>query len=470
MSQVASIKTFTATDHKSIDSMLETQRAFFETGKTLPYKFRDEQLKRLKAGIKKFEVEFIAALKADLGKSSFETYIGEIGFLYGEIDHTRKHLKSWMRNRSIGSSILLFPSFGSVSSDPKGCVLIMSPWNYPVQLALAPLIGALAAGNCAMIKPSEVAPATAKVVGDLIADTFPKELVSVVQGDASLAKALLAEQFDHIFFTGSTEVGRQVAMEAAKQLIPVTLELGGKSPCIVEPDANLSVAARRIVWGKFFNAGQTCVAPDYILVHNSIKTQFINEISQAITKAFGENPEESPDLARIINQRHFDRLVGLMGQGRVVFGGKTNRETSYIGPTIIDDVKMDHKIMAEEIFGPLLPILGYSDMNEAKKIIKQRPKPLALYLFSENTKTQDDVIASIPFGGGCINDLLLHLCHPDLPFGGVGPSGLGAYHGQDSFRVFSNQKSVLKTPTAIDVPVRYAPYGKKESIIRMLLK
>jgi aldehyde dehydrogenase (NAD+) len=454
------LKAFTATDHKSIHSMLEIQRAFFESGKTLPYKFRDEQLKRLKAGVKKFEVEFISALKSDLGKSSFETYIGEIGFLYGEIDHTRKHLKSWMRNRNIGSSILLFPSFGSVSSDPKGCVLIMSPWNYPVQLALAPLIGALAAGNCAMIKPSEVAPATAKVVGDMIADTFPKELVSVVQGDASLAKALLQEQFDHIFFTGSTEVGRQVAMEAAKQLIPVTLELGGKSPCIVEPDANLPVAARRIVWGKFFNAGQTCVAPDYILVHNSIKTQFIKEISQAITKAFGENPEESPDL---------DRLVGLMGQGRVVFGGKANRETSYIEPTIIDDVRMDHKIMSEEIFGPLLPILGYNDLNEAKMIIKQRPKPLALYLFSENAKTQDDVIRSIPFGGGCINDLLLHLCHPDLPFGGVGPSGLGAYHGQDSFRVFSNQKSVLKTPTAIDVPVRYAPYGKKESIIRMLL-
>jgi aldehyde dehydrogenase (NAD+) len=346
----------------------------------------------------------------------------------------------------------------------------MSPWNYPVNLALAPLIGAIAAGNCSIIKPSEVAPASAKVVGDMIADTFPKEFVAVVQGDATLAKALLTEQFDHIFFTGSTEVGRQVAIEAAKQLIPVTLELGGKSPCIVEPDANLAVAARRIVWGKFFNGGQTCVAPDYILAHNSIKAQLIKEISQAITKAFGENPEESPDLARIINQRHFDRLVGLMGQGRVVFGGKTNREKSYIAPTIIDDVKMDHKIMAEEIFGPLLPILGYSDMSEAKKIIKQRPKPLALYLFTENSKTQDDVVASVPFGGGCINDLLLHLCHPDLPFGGVGPSGLGAYHGQDSFRVFSNQKSVLKTPTTVDVPVRYAPYGKKESIIRMLLK
>ncbi len=447
--------------------ILKAQRAFSATGATKSIEFRLEQLNQLKTAILERQTDIVQAAKADLGRPEYEGYF-EVGALM-ELNYILKHLKSWVKPRRVGLPLAYCPGSAWVQPEPLGVVLIIGPWNYPFQLLISPLIGAIAAGNCAILKPSELAPATSHVVAQLVNETFDSKYVAVLEGGVETAQALLAQKFDHIFFTGGTRVGQLVMEAAAKQLTPVTLELGGKSPCIVDRDINLEVAAKRIIWGKYVNAGQSCVAPDYLLVHEEIKPALLTALQQALQEFFGDDPAQSPDLGRIVNDRQFDRLTHLLEGEEIVVGGQTERETRYIAPTILNNVSWDAPVMQEEIFGPLLPVLTYRDIREGIIAINTRPKPLALYLFTRNQTMQDMVLSSTSSGGVCLNDVFLQFAIWGLPFGGVGNSGIGAYHGKTSFETFSHQKSVLKKPFWIDLNWRYAPYAKKLNFFKKLI-
>ncbi|BFM40206.1 aldehyde dehydrogenase [Synechocystis sp. LKSZ1] len=450
-------------------SLLHQQRQYFNTGATRPLAFRLEQLKKLKTLIQEYEPQILQALQQDLYKPNFEGYLTEILAATKEIDYAIKHLPQWIKPRSVPISLETFPGQACIYPDPLGVVLIISPWNYPFGLALSPLVGAIAAGNCAVIKPSELSPATSAVITDLLNRHFPPELIQVMEGDASVSQALLQERFDHIFFTGGTRIGKIVMEAAAKHLTPVTLELGGKTPCIVDREIDLTETAKRIAWGKFLNAGQTCVAPDYLLVQETIQQPLLQTLQQAIEDFYGTNPAESPDYGRIINQRQFDRLVGLLDSGDIDYGGACDPVSRYLAPTLMTNVSTDAPVMAEEIFGPILPILTYQSLETAIAFVNERPKPLALYLFSKDSQKQAQVLAGTSSGGVCINDTIMHLGVTDLPFGGVGPSGMGQYHGKASFDTFSHFKSVLKRPFWLESGLRYPPYGKKLTWVKRLL-
>ncbi|MEM1291404.1 MAG: aldehyde dehydrogenase [Cyanobacteria bacterium P01_H01_bin.162] len=451
----------------NIAQLLLSQRDFFATGETKSIEFRRQQLIRLKAAILERQTEIVDAVKADLGRPEYEGYF-EIGVL-DELRYVLKRFARWAQPRRVGLPLAQLPGSAWVQPDPLGVVLIIGPWNYPFQLVMSPLMGAIAAGNCALIKPSEIAPATSQVVADLVKATFPPHYVAVVEGGVETAQTLLKQKFDHIFFTGGTRIGQIVMAAAAQQLTPVTLELGGKSPCLVDRDVNIEVAAKRIVWGKFVNAGQTCIAPDYLLVHEDIKAEFLVALQAALQAFFGDQPAHSPDLARIVSDRQFDRLTALMANELVLVGGDTDRASRYIAPTLLDGVSWEAPIMQEEIFGPILPIISYRDVETAIAQINARPKPLALYLFTRNQALQARVLSATSSGGVCLNDVFLQVAIWGLPFGGVGDSGIGAYHGKASFETFSHFKSVLKKPFWFDLAWRYAPYANKLGFLKKII-
>jgi aldehyde dehydrogenase (NAD+) len=453
-----------------VDAILERQTAFFASGATLGREFRLQQLEALGHAIRKWEPKILAALHEDLRKSKAEAYATEVGFVLAELRHTRKHLSKWMRGSSWFSPLAIGPSRSQLHYSPLGRNLIIAPWNYPFHLAIAPLVGAIAAGNVAVIKPSELAPATSTVVAELCAETFDESLVAVIEGDITASQVLLARTWDHIFFTGSTQVGRIVARAGAERLSRVTLELGGKSPAIVMPSADLDVAARRLVWGKFTNAGQTCVAPDYLLVHGSVHDAVVDRLRHTIRGFYGADPRQSGDFGRIVSQRHLARLRGLLDADKVVIGGEVDEEDRYLAPTVMVDVTLDDAVMGEEIFGPILPILKIDSFDEALAVVAKRPNPLAAYLFTRDDEEERRFVERVQFGGGCINNTLVHMGDPDLPFGGVGASGLNAYHGKASFEVFSHRKSVLRSGTFLDPAVKYPPYNDTSlSIFKKLL-
>ena len=445
-------------------------RTFFASGKTRDIDFRIDQLKKLKEGIRKYEPEIMASLYEDLRKPPFESYASEIGILYTEIDHVIRHLRSWSCTRRVATPIIHFLSRSYVYQEPYGVVLIIGPWNYPLQLVIAPLIGAMAAGNCVLIKPSEFSPATSATIEKMINELFEPDYITAYQAEAEATKQLLDEKFDYIFFTGSTVVGRIIMTAAARHLTPVTLELGGKSPAIVHEDASLNYGIKRLAWGKFFNAGQTCIAPDYVLIHRKIKDIFLARMIKTIRGFYGEDPMSSPDYARIINERHFDRLLHLMNSGWIIHGGTYQRKDLYIAPTIINQVSGNEPLMQDEIFGPLLPLIEYSDIDEAIAFVNQKPRPLALYCFSENKKIQDKVLGETSSGGGCINDTISHIGSQELPFGGVGDSGMGAYHGKFSFDTFTHPRGILFRSNLVDIPLRYPPYRDRVSLLQLLFR
>lgn len=455
---------------KNISNILKKQKEFFDNGYTKDINFRIEALEKLKYSIKINENNIFKALKRDLNKSEFETFITEIGIVYNEINIAIKNIKKWSKAKKVRTPITNFLASSYIYKEPYGVVLIISPWNYPFQLIMAPLIGAISAGNCILLKPSELAVETEKIIVDIIKNTFNDEYISVVTGGGEESKALLKEKFDYIFYTGGINVGKIVMKAAAENLTPITLELGGKSPCIVDKDADIGLAARRIAWGKFLNAGQTCVAPDYLIVHKNIKEEFISLIKKYIIKFFGENSFESEDYPRIINEKHFKRLEAHLEEGKIVFGGKRDINNLYIEPTIIEGINFKNRIMQEEIFGPILPIIEFEYINEVIDMVKNNSKPLALYYFSEDREKQRFVIENIQFGGGCINDTIMHLATSTLPFGGVGNSGIGSYHGIASFETFSRKKSILKKSNLIDIKIRYAPFKGKLELARKIFK
>jgi aldehyde dehydrogenase (NAD+) len=453
-----------------IIKIVEKQRAFFSSDITKSVEYRLEALKKLKKAIVENVNAISAALKSDLGKSEFESYESEIGIVLEELGNHIKNLYKWSRPERKATPLTIFPSVSRIYSEPFGVALIISPWNYPFQLLINPLVGAISAGNCAVLKTSPYAPAFAELIDNIISEIFPPEYVTVVHGGRDVNKLLLDQKFDYIFFTGSPQLGRTVMKAAAENLTPVTLELGGKSPCIVDADANIEVAARRIVWGKFLNAGQTCIAPDYMFAHKSIKAKLLECMKAEIVKQFSENPKNSPDFPRIVNQKAFERLKLLMQHGDIVCGGQTDREEKYIAPTIIDNVMPDYPIMQEEIFGPLLPVMDFENIEDVIGFVRDREKPLAFYYFSENKKKAEYLLKRTTSGGGCINDVIVHIANKNIPFGGVGNSGIGKYHGRLSFDTFSNKRSIVSSTTKIDIPVKYAPYGNKIRLLKMLLK
>ncbi len=440
--------------------ILDLQRAYFQTGATLPYQKRIESLNALYESVKKHEQTLLQALKSDLGKSATEAYMCEVGLALSDISYTRRHLKQWMKPQRRRSPITNFPAQSRVISNPYGVALVLAPWNYPLLLTVSPLTGALAAGNCCVLKPSELAPTTAEVLTEIVRETFSPEYVTVVNGAVEESKALLELDFDYIFYTGGATVGKIVMEKASRHLTPVTLELGGKSPAIITRSANLRLAARRIVFGKFLNAGQTCVAPDYVLCEESVHEQFRQMLKEELWQMFGKHPLDNPNYGRIVNQRHFDRLCHLMDPAKTVVGGELQPDRLRIAPTIMDDVSATDSVMQEEIFGPLLPILVVADADEAFRFVQDRPHPLALYLFTENSAIERKFITGLQFGGGCVNDTISHLAVHNLPFGGVGSSGMGAYHGKDTFLTFSHQKSIVKRNTWVDPSLRYQPYTR----------
>jgi acyl-CoA reductase-like NAD-dependent aldehyde dehydrogenase len=443
----------------SIQSVLISQRQYFASGVTKPLNFRLQQLQKLKSAIVTRQDRILEALKADLGKPELEGCF-ELAVLQ-DINYAIKNLPQWLKPRKVKTGFDLFPSNAKIYPEPLGVVLIISPWNYPFSLMISPLIGAIASGNCAMVKPSELAPHSSQLLAELIKDTFPPEYISIQEGGVEVAQELLSLKFDHIFFTGGTKIGQIIMSAAAQHLTPVTLELGGKSPCIVDNQINLTETAKRITWGKFINAGQTCIAPDYILVDHGIKKDLITAIKQCIKDFFGENPAESSDFARIINARQFERLRGLLTSGDIILGGDTNPENKYISPTILDNVAPDSPVMVEEIFGPILPILEYQTLDDAIAFVNSKPKPLALYFFSNNREKQQQILRETSSGGVCFNETIMHVGVTELPFGGVGDSGIGAYHGKASFNTFTHYKSVLSRPFWGDLNWRYAPYTEK---------
>ncbi|MCV9926144.1 aldehyde dehydrogenase [Flavobacterium sp. LS1R49] len=432
-------------------------------------RYRKETLKKLLFNIQKSEDLIVKALYDDFKKPAFEAVLTETNYVISELKDTIKNIQLWAKPQRVFPSILNFPSTDYIYKEPYGKVLILAPWNYPFQLALCPLISAVAAGNKVILKPSELTPKTAEIITEIIQKTFHINHVEVVQGGVEVSQSLLAKRWDYIFFTGSVSVGKIVAKAAAEHLTPVTLELGGKNPCIIDETANLKLAAKRIVWGKFINAGQTCIAPDYILIQKDMKTHFITYLKEEINKAYGTNPEESPDFARIINTKNWVRLDSMIEPSKVIYGGKTDSNKLYIAPTLINEPGLESPIMQEEIFGPLLPILSYKTDADIKNIIEQYEKPLALYVFSDNQNFAKKIITRYSFGGGCINDTVVHFSNKRLPFGGVGYSGIGAYHGKLSFDIFSHHKSIVKKANWLDLPMRYAPYKDKLAMIRKIL-
>ena len=450
--------------------ILEKQQEFFKSGKTLDIKYRLDFLKKLRQVIKENEVSIAKALKEDLGKSTTEAYMCEIGLAVSEITYFLKNLKKFAKDKVVPTPITNFHARSIIKSVPWGNVLIISPWNYPFLLSIESLVDALAAGNTVILKPSAYSPATSNIIKEIVEKVFPQEYVAVVTGGREENKALLTMKFDYIFFTGSQSVGKEVLRQAAENLTPVTLELGGKSPCIIDETANIALAARRIVFGKYLNCGQTCVAPDYIYCHSSVKDNFVSEVKKQIKIQFGENPLENNNYGKIINKKHFDRLVGLIDDTKLVAGGDSNAESLKIAPTVMDDISWDDKIMQEEIFGPIMPIMTFDDLDSVIETVESKPHPLALYIFSNNKKNVKKVTEKCRYGGGCINDVVLHLATPELPFGGCGASGMGSYHGKFGFDTFSHQKSILDKKNWFDLPMKYQPYNKLyDFLLRLFL-
>jgi aldehyde dehydrogenase (NAD+) len=444
-------------------------REAFATGRTRSIAWRRRQLNRLGDMLDEHEGRLLQALAKDLGKPEVEAYAGEVGYLKGDVRHTLKHLRSWMKPEKVSTPMLNFKGTSRIHREPLGVVLIIGPWNYPIQLLLAPLIGAIAAGNCALMKPSELTPHSSALVAELVPKYLDPDCFKVVEGGIPETTAVLEQRFDHVFFTGSTRVGKIVMMAAAKHLTPVTLELGGKSPAIVDQECDLEVTARRIAWGKFFNAGQTCVAPDYVLVHRSMEQPLLDALKRSIGEFYGQDPKTSPDFARIVSQTHLKRLVAFLDDGEVVVGGEHDVDERFFAPTVLKGVKEDAPVMSEEIFGPVLPVLAVDGMDEAIAFVNARPKPLALYVFTSDGHTSREVLTRTSSGGACVNDAVSHLVPPDLPFGGVGESGMGAYHGRHSFETFSHRKSVFERVTWLDLKLRYPPYAGAMAWIKRMM-
>ncbi len=452
---------------KNIAEELKTR---FLNDESLNLAKRLQTLKNLRNSIKSREVKIIEALKRDLGKSDFESYATEVGFILEEINFVLANLKHWSKPKKVRTPMTLFPGKSAIYPVPYGVVLIISPWNYPFQLCLSPLIGAFAAGNRVVVKPSEYSPHTTKMLKEIIGEVFEEAHVLLVEGALEETQTLLAQSWDYIFFTGSTSVGKIVMKAAAQHLTPLTLELGGKSPCLIDRSANLDLAAKRIAWGKFLNAGQTCVAPDYVLIPRELQKTFIEKMISHLKMFYGIEARHSEDYSRIIHEKHLDRLSGLLLSQKIAFGGEAYREDRFLAPTIMENVGWDDKIMEDEIFGPILPILPYDDINEAVQNILKRPKPLAFYLFTNNESQKDLYVDKIPFGGGCVNDTVLHLANPHLPFGGIGTSGLGSYHGKKSFDTFTHEKSIFHQSPNIDLPFRYPPYQGKLRWLKFFIR
>ena len=456
---------------ENIEQLLKKQRDFFNTGKTRDIRFRKAALLRLRQAIRRREQEISRALQADLGKAPFESYMTEVGLTLSELTYVLRHLDGWTREKKVPTPLAQFHGKSFTVPEPYGVVLVMAPWNYPFLLTMEPLIGALAAGNCCVLKPSEDAPRTSAVIASLLEEIYPKSYVTVVEGDRKISAALLEQRFDYIFFTGSVSVGKLVMEQAAKHLTPVTLELGGKSPCIVDETADLSLAARRIVFGKFLNSGQTCVAPDYVLVQRSVQEKFMQELCRQTKRQLGREPLANPHYPRMVNERHYDRVMHLLAGELAVIGGYGRRQTLQIAPTILRDVSPEAPVMQEEIFAPILPVIPWQTLDEAIAFVQERPRPLALYLFTGDKAVERRVLGACDFGGGCVNDTIIHLASPGLPFGGVGPSGMGQYHGKYSFDAFSHPQAIVHRGNRPHIPVRDLPYTKeKERLARWLLK
>ncbi|MEG1556457.1 MAG: aldehyde dehydrogenase [Bacteroidales bacterium] len=455
---------------KNIDipSHLEKMRNFFKSNETKDVHYRIKVLKRLLVSIEKYEVDIIDALAEDLSKSNFESYGTEIAIVVNEIKYQLKHLARWSKPERKGTPIAFFPSKSLILKEPYGIVLVIAPWNYPFQLLINPLVAAVAAGNCVFLKTSPNAPAIAKIMDTIISETFPIEHVSIIHGNREVNQALLTERFDYIFFTGSTFLGKIVMEAAAKYLTPVTLELGGKSPCIIDHDADIKIAARRIVWGKTINCGQTCIAPDYLLVHNQVKEDFIYEMKQAIKEMYGNNTQESPDYSRIISAVAMKRLVNYLKSGTIVLGGKFDMDDNYIEPTVIENIEEDAPILHEEIFGPIFPLIEFGHLDEVIQYVKTREKPLALYYFSKDKVKIKKILHETSSGGSCVNDVLIHIANHKIPFGGVGNSGMGQYHGKYGFDTFTHLKSVVISSFKIDIKIKYPPYERKLEKYRKL--
>lgn len=455
----------------TIEETVARERAFFRTGKTLPYAYRRDALARLRLSILAHEEDINAALRADLNKSPSESYMCEIGMTLSELSHIQKHLSHWMKKRRAPTPLAQFHAKSFTVANPYGVVLIMSPWNYPFMLTMDPLIGAIAAGNCCVVKPSAYSPAVSAVICTIVSECFPPEYVTVVEGGRAENKALLDQVFDYIFFTGGVTVGKEVMEKAARNLTPVTLELGGKSPCIVERSAKLDLAAKRLVFGKLLNCGQTCVAPDYLLIDRTVKDAFLAHVRKWIAKMYGENALDNDGYVKMVNQKHFERVCGLIDPQKVIIGGGSDPATLKIQPTVLDNVTPDDAVMQEEIFGPVLPVLTFDTIDEAENFVRDRPHPLALYLFTENKAVKERFLQRVAFGGGCINDTIIHLATSAMGFGGVGQSGMGSYHGKRSFDTFSHEKSIVDKSTWMDLPMRYAPYSELgNKLIRMFMK
>lgn len=454
----------------NIESTVAAQRAYFAKGETLSVAFRKDALRRLRETILSHEAQINAALQQDLGKSPSESYMCEVGMTLSELSYTLGHVDRWASRQSVLTPLAQFHARSFTVHNPYGVVLIMSPWNYPFMLTMEPLIGALAAGNCVLLKPSAYAPATSAVIREIVSACFPPEYVVVVEGGRKENQALLEQRFDYIFFTGGVTVGREVMRKAAEYLTPVSLELGGKSPCIVDATAKLDLAAKRLAFGKLLNCGQTCVAPDYLLIDRRVKDEFIALLKKHIAAMTGGDALSNAQVVHMINRKHYDRVMGLIDPEKVVLGGQGDPETLRIQPTIMDGVTAEDAVMQEEIFGPVLPVIAYDSLDEAVDFIRSREHPLALYLFSEDKRTQERFLKSVAFGGGCINDTIIHLATSRMGFGGVGNSGMGSYHGRKSFDTFSHEKSIVSKSTWMDLPVRYMPYSPiKDKLLRMFL-
>lgn len=457
---------------KNIDEILESQRKYFRSGVTLSISFRIEMLKKLYSTIQSYEKEIEVAIKEDLGKSGFESYMCETGLVLSEISYMIKHVRKFARKHKVHTPLAQFASSSYQLSSPYGNTLIMSPWNYPFLLTIDPLVDAIAAGNTAIVKPSAYSPQTSALIEKMISECFDKQYVAVITGGRKENAELLNKKFDFVFFTGSQNVGKEVLRHTAEHLTPAVLELGGKSPCIVDNTAKIKLAAKRIVFGKYLNCGQTCVAPDYILCQRDIKDQFVKEVINQVKIQYGENPLNNPDYGKIVNEKHFVRLCSLIDNDKVVLGGNTNKETLQIAPTIMDHVTFDDAVMQEEIFGPIMPILTFDQFDEIYDLLTSQAKPLALYLFSEDKEHINAITKRCSYGGGCINDTVIHLATSEMGFGGVGESGMGAYHGKVGFDAFSHTKSIVDKKTWMDLPMRYQPYQKGiyGKILRMFLK
>lgn len=456
---------------QEIEDIVCKQHMFFNSAATHSYEFRIQQLEKLKSGIKKHESQFSNAMKDDLGKPEFESYVTETGFVLHELTNTIKHLKKWMKPKRIKTPLLGQPASSQILFTPLGVNFIISPFNYPIGLTFAPLIAAIAAGNTAVVKTSELTPACSMEIQQLIDEIFDPAYIAYIPGAVPETTLLLKQKFDHIFFTGSPGVGSIVMKAAAKHLTPVTLELGGKSPCIVHSDANMNIAVNRIVFGKYLNAGQSCIAPDYVLVHQSVKEEFLEKIRQRIIKLYGDDASSSPDYGRIVNEQHHSRIVSLIDQEKVIVGGQYNKADRYIAPTVMRNVTLKDNVMAEEIFGPVLPVIEYNSFDEVLNTIAKLPQhPLACYIFSESKTVQHELISKLQFGGGCINHCIQHFANPNLPFGGVGESGIGSYHGFHGFERFSHKKSILKATSWFDLSLIYPPYQGKIKTFRRIMK